>query len=151
MNPDVKFMQEAIKEAKKAELIDDVPIGAVIVKEGKIIARAYNKREKNQDATAHAEILAIKKACKKLNSWRLDDCTLYVTLEPCPMCAGSMILSRMKRVVYGAYDPKGGCVESCLNMYDHNGFNHYPEYKGGVLEEECSLLLKEYFKKKRSK
>ena len=151
MNQDIVFMKEAIKQAKKAELIDDVPIGAVIVKDGVIIARAYNKREKLKDATAHAEVLAIQKACKKLNSWRLDECTIYVTLEPCPMCAGSMILSRMKRVVYGAYDPKGGCVESCLHMYEHNGFNHYPEYKGGVLEEECSNLLKEYFKKKRVK
>ena len=151
MNDDILFMKEAIKQAKKAELIDDVPIGAVIVKDGVIIARAYNKREKLKDAIAHAEILAIQKACRKLNSWRLDGCTLYVTLEPCPMCAGSMILSRMKRVVYGAYDPKGGCVEICLHMYDHNGFNHYPEYKGGVLEEECSNLLKEYFKKKRQK
>ncbi|MDD6468241.1 MAG: tRNA adenosine(34) deaminase TadA [Erysipelotrichaceae bacterium] len=151
MNQDERFMKEAIKEAYKAYKIDDVPIGAVIVKDNQIIARAYNKREKLQDATAHAEVLAIHKACKKLNRWRLDDCTIYVTLEPCPMCAGSMILSRMKRVVYGAYDSKGGSVESCLHMYDHNGFNHYPDYKGGVLEEECSQILKEYFKQKRNK
>lgn len=151
MDQDILFMKEAIKEAKKAKAIDDVPIGAVIVKDGRIIARSYNKREKLKDATAHAEVLAIQKACKKLDNWRLDDCTLYVTLEPCPMCAGSAILSRIKKVVYGAYDPKGGCIESCLHMYEHNGFNHYPEYKGGVLEEECSNLLIEFFKKKRQK
>ncbi len=122
---DEKYMKAAIKEALKAELIDEVPIGAVIVHDGKIIARAHNLRETKQRSTAHAEILAIEKACKKLNSWRLEGCTLYVTLEPCPMCSGAILQSRIERVVYGAKDPKGGCIESCMQMYDIKGFNHY--------------------------
>lgn len=144
-----KFMKEAIKEAKKAQLKGEVPIGAVIVKDDKIIARAHNLRENKQVSTAHAEILAIEKACKKLNTWRLNDCTLYVTLEPCAMCAGATILSRIDHVVYGAKDAKGGCVESCLEMYKQEGFNHYPTFIPGVLEKDCSSLLSEFFKNKR--
>lgn len=146
---DELFMLEAMKQAKKAKLIDEVPIGCVIVKDGCIIARGHNLREKKQISTAHAEIIAIEKACKKLGTWRLEDCDLYVTLEPCPMCSGAILQARIKRVIYGATDPKGGCIESCMNMYEIHGFNHYPEVNSGILEEECSQLLKEFFKKKR--
>lgn len=144
-----KFMIEAIKEAKKAELIDEVPIGCVIVKDDKIIARGHNLRESKQRSTAHAEIIAIEKACRKLKSWRLEGCSLYVTLEPCPMCSGAILQSRIEHVVYGAKDPKGGCMESCMNMYEVKGFNHYPDVIGGVLEDECGSLLKTFFKRKR--
>lgn len=148
---DEKYMKLAIKEAYKAKACDEVPIGAVIVKDGKVIARAHNLREKQQVSIAHAEILVIEKACKKLGSWRLEDCTLYVTLEPCAMCTGATILSRIKHVVYGAKDPKGGCVESCAQLYQQKGFNHYPTFQSGVLEEECAQLLKDFFKEKRLK
>lgn len=144
-----KYMKLAIKEAMKARDIDEVPIGAIIVKDDKVIARAHNLREKKQQATAHAEILAIEKACKKLGTWRLEDCILYVTLEPCAMCTGATILSRIKHVVFGAKDPKGGCVESCIEMYKQQGFNHYPTYESGILEEECSKILSDFFKEKR--
>ena len=144
-----RFMMEAIKQAKKAWDIDEVPIGCVIVKNGKVIARAYNRRESTQQSIAHAEILAIQKACKKLNSWRLDGCDLYVTLEPCPMCAGAILQSRVRTVIYGASDPKGGCIESCMQMYQTKGFNHYPQVVSGVLKEECSGLLTAFFKEKR--
>lgn len=144
-----KFMVEAIKEAKKAELIDEVPIGCVIVKDDKIIARGHNLRESKQRSTAHAEIIAIEKACRKLKSWRLEGCSLYVTLEPCPMCSGAILQSRIEHVVYGAKDPKGGCMESCMNMYEVKGFNHYPDVIGGVLEDECGSLLKTFFERKR--
>lgn len=146
---DNKYMKEALKQAKKAEAIDEVPIGAVIVLDGKIIARAHNLRESKQNSIAHAEILAIQKACKKLGTWRLENCILYVTLEPCPMCSGAILQSRIKRVVYGASDPKGGCIESCMKMYEVEGFNHYPQVTSGVLKEECSELLKNFFKRKR--
>lgn len=146
---DEKYMKEAIKQAKKAESIDEVPIGAVIVHNDKIIARAHNLRESKQNSIAHAEVIAIQKACKKLGSWRLENCTLYVTLEPCPMCSGAILQSRIKRVVYGATDPKGGCIESCMKMYEINGFNHYPDVTSGILKDECSELLKNFFKKKR--
>lgn len=144
-----KFMREAIKEAKKAELIDEVPIGCVIVKDDKIIARGHNLRESKQRSTAHAEIIAIEKACRKLKSWRLEGCSLYVTLEPCPMCSGAILQSRIEHVIYGAKDPKGGCMESCMNMYEVKGFNHYPDVIGDVLEDECASLLKNFFKRKR--
>lgn len=144
-----KYMKLAIKEAMKARDIDEVPIGAIIVKDDKVIAKAHNLREKKQQATAHAELLAIEKACKKLGTWRLEDCILYVTLEPCAMCTGATILSRIKHVVFGAKDPKGGCVESCIEMYKQQGFNHYPTYESGILEEECSKILSDFFKEKR--
>lgn len=146
-----KWMKEAIKQAKKAAQKDEVPIGCVIVKDDQIIARAYNKREMKQSSTAHAEILAIEKACKKLGSWRLEDCDLYVTLEPCPMCSGAIIQSRIRNVIFGAYDPKGGCMGSNMNINDVRGFNHYPDIEGGILQDECSRLLKEFFKAKRKK
>lgn len=146
-----KWMQEAIKQAKKAAQKDEVPIGCVIVKDDQIIARAYNKREMKQCSTAHAEILAIEKACKKLGSWRLEDCDLYVTLEPCPMCSGAIIQSRIRNVIFGAYDPKGGCMGSNMNINDVRGFNHYPDIEGGILQDECSRLLKDFFKAKRKK
>lgn len=146
-----KWMKEAIKQAKKAAQKDEVPIGCVIVKDDQIIARAYNKREMKQCSTAHAEILAIEKASKKLGSWRLEDCDLYVTLEPCPMCSGAIIQSRIRNVIFGAYDPKGGCMGSNMNINDVRGFNHYPDIEGGILQDECSRLLKEFFKAKRKK
>lgn len=143
-------MREALKEARKAYREDEVPIGAVVVLDGKVIARAHNQREARQSAIRHAEITAIEKACRKRKSWRLDDCDLYVTLEPCPMCAGACIQARIRHVYYGAYDPKGGSVETSLKMYQVTGYNHYPEATGGILEEECAALLKDYFKGKRS-
>lgn len=146
---DQYFMRQAIREAMKAELLDEVPIGAVIVHDDKIIARGHNLREKKQSSLAHAEILAIEKACKKIGSWRLEDCVLYVTLEPCPMCAGAILQSRIAKVVYGAPDPKGGSVGTCFNLYEIPGFNHYPEVIGGVLHEDCAALLKTFFKRKR--
>lgn len=146
-----KWMKEAIKQAKKAQEKDEVPIGCVIVKDNKIIARAYNKREMKQCSTAHAEILAIEKACKKLGTWRLEGCELYVTLEPCPMCSGAIIQSRIDQVVFGAYDPKGGCMGSNMNITEVKGFNHYPRIEGGLLKDECAKLLKDFFKAKRKK
>ena len=120
-------MKLALKEAQKAFIKDEVPIGAVIVLYGKVIARGYNLRETKQKSTAHAEIVAIEKACKKLGTWRLENCELYVTLEPCPMCAGAILQSRIKKVIYGALDPKGGSIQSVMNMYETKGYNHYPE------------------------
>lgn len=146
-----KYMRQAIKQAMKAYEKDEVPIGCVIVKDDKIIARGYNLRQSKQQSYAHAEMIAIQKACKKLNSWRLEDCELYVTLEPCPMCAGAILQSRIKRVVYGAKDPKGGCIDSCMQMYETKGFNHYPEVLSGILNDECASLLTNFFKEKRAK
>ncbi len=146
---DTKFMKKAIKEALKAEKIDEVPIGAIIVKEDKIIARAFNTVESSFDATCHAEMNVIKKACKKLKSWRLDDCTIYVTLEPCPMCAGAIANARIKRVVFGAYEKKSGSAQSKFPILSDSGLNHNVLFSGGVLEEECSQILKKYFKGKR--
>ena len=143
------FMNIAIKEALKAKAIDEVPIGCIVVKDDKVIARSFNKREKTQDPIGHAEIKTLQKAAKKLNSWRLEDCDLYVTLEPCIMCSGAIIQSRIRRVYFGAYDPKGGAFGSSINVLDANNINHHPEIIGGVLEEECSSLLTNYFKEKR--
>jgi len=144
-------MMLALKEAQKANEIDEVPIGAVIVKDGKVISKAHNLREKNQSATAHAEVLAINKACRKLNSWRLDGCVLYVTLEPCTMCIGASILSRVDGIVFGAKDPKGGSLGSLYDISLIKGFNHYPWVVSGICEEESSVILKEFFKNKRKK
>lgn len=146
---DLKYMKQAIKQAERALAKDEVPIGCVIVKDDKIIARGYNLRQRKQQSIAHAEIMAIQKACRKVGSWRLEGCTLYVTLEPCPMCAGAILQSRIERVVYGAKDPKGGCIESCMKMYETEGFNHYPEVQGGVLEEMCAGMLSDFFRQKR--
>ena len=148
---EIDYMKQALKEAEKAYKEDEVPIGAVIVQNGKIIARGHNIRERKTSALWHAEMAAIDKACRKLGTWHLDDCDLYVTLEPCPMCAGAMIQSRIRNVYYGAYDPKGGSVHSLINLYEVKGYNHYPATKGGILEEECAVLLKRYFKEKRKK
>ncbi len=146
MTADEKFMQEAIKQAKKAEEIMEVPIGCVIVRDGKIIARAYNRRNKDKSALSHAELLAIQKASKKAGDWRLEDCTLYVTLEPCQMCAGAIVQSRMKRVVIGSMNPKAGCAGSIINLLEMEQFNHQVEVVRGVLQEECSILLTGFFK-----
>ncbi|MEH7378231.1 tRNA adenosine(34) deaminase TadA [Neobacillus drentensis] len=148
---DEDFMREAIKEAEKAEELKEVPIGAVIVIEGKVVARAHNLRESEQNAIAHAELLAIDQACKELRSWRLEDATLYVTLEPCPMCAGAIMLSRVKRVVYGAVDPKGGCAGTLMNLLRDERFNHQSEVISGVLEKECGQILSDFFRKIRER
>ena len=144
-----KFMNMAILEAEKAIQKDEVPVGAVIVKDNKVIARAHNLMEKTQLATAHAEILAINKACKKLKSWRLDDCEIYVTAEPCAMCAGAIANARIKKVYFGAYETKSGCAESLYPVLKQNGLNHSCEHEGGIQLEVCSDLLKNYFKGKR--
>ena len=151
MEKDEKFMKIALKEANKSFQLDEVPVGVVIVKDDKIIARGHNLREIKQDPTGHAEIIAIKKASKKLKSWRLIDCTMYVTLEPCSMCAGAIMWSRIKRVVYGAKDIKGGAIGSSFNLFEQKGINHKPEVTSGVLEDEASTLLKDFFKLKRQK
>ncbi|WP_430121860.1 tRNA adenosine(34) deaminase TadA [Neobacillus rhizosphaerae] len=145
-NLDEYFMSEAIKEAKKAEELMEVPIGAVLVMEDRIISRAYNLREREQNAVAHAELIAIEQACREIGSWRLEDATLYVTLEPCPMCSGAIILSRVKRVVYGASDPKGGCAGTLMNLLQDDRFNHQSEVTKGVLESECGQLLSDFFR-----
>lgn len=146
---DEQFMLEAISQAHKAEEIDEVPIGCVIVKDGQIIAKGHNLREKHQSSLAHAEIIAIEQACKQLGTWRLKGCELYVTLEPCPMCSGAILQSRIARVIYGAKDVKGGCIESSMHMYEVSGFNHYPTVTSGILADECSQLLSDFFRKKR--
>ena len=145
---DQYFMRQAIKEAMKAELLDEVPIGAVIVHDDKIIARGHNLREKKQSSLAHAEILAIEKACKKIGSWRLEDCVLYVTLEPCPMCAGAIINARIRRLVFGARDPKSGCFGS-VSDFNALAFNHKPQVVCGVRGEECAQILSAFFQKLR--
>ena len=151
MKTEIKFMKEAIKEAKKAELIDEVPIGCVIVKDDKVIARGHNVRETKKTPLGHAEIIAIDKASKKLGAWRLQDCDIYITLEPCIMCAGAIIQSRIRHVYYGAKDPKGGAIESSINVLEAKNINHHPEITSGLLEEECSNIISQYFKRKREK
>ena len=146
---DIRFMKIALKEAKKAFNEDEVPIGAVIVKDGQVICKSHNKMEKLQKATAHAEILAIEKASKKLKSWRLDGLEMYVTLEPCPMCAGAIVNARIKKVYFGAFEKKSGSAESKFNILSESGLNHKTLYEGGVLEDECSNLIKSYFLTKR--
>ncbi|MBK5231692.1 MAG: nucleoside deaminase [Thermoleophilia bacterium] len=142
-------MALALAEARDAEAAGDVPIGAVIVRDGEVIAAAGNERELRKDATAHAEVLAIRKASKVLGGWRLPDTTLYVTLEPCAMCAGAIILARIPKVVFGAWDPKAGAGGSILDVLAEPGLNHHPEVKGGVLQSECSALLSEFFASRR--
>lgn len=144
-------MQEAISEALKAGQIGEVPIGAVIVVDDQIVSRAHNLRESEQRSIAHAELLAIDKACKTIGSWRLEDAVLYVTLEPCPMCAGAIVLSRVKKVVFGAYDPKGGCAGTLMNLLDDERFNHQSEVVGGVLENQCGELLSQFFRDLRQR
>ena len=144
-----KFMREALKQAKKAYKIGEVPIGCVIVQDGKIIARGYNRRNTDKVTLAHAEIAAIKKASKKTGDWRLEDCTMYVTLEPCQMCAGAIVQSRMKKVVIGCMNPKAGCAGSVLNLLQMQEFNHQVELERGVLEEACSEILSRFFRELR--
>ena len=151
MEQDIYFMQLAIEEAKKAEEIQEVPIGAVIVLDGEVVSSAHNLRETEQRSIAHAELLAIDEACKKLGTWRLENATLYVTLEPCPMCAGGIVLSRVKRVVYGASDPKGGCAGTLMNLLTDERFNHQCEVVSGVMEEECGMLLTNFFRELRNR
>jgi tRNA(adenine34) deaminase len=146
-----QWMQEAISEALKAETIHEVPIGAVIVHEGRIIGRGHNLRETSMDPTAHAEMIAIREASEYLKTWRLLNCTLYVTLEPCPMCAGAIVQSRIVRVVYGTIDPKAGCAGTLMNLLQEDRFNHRVEVINGILREECSSLLTSFFRKLRNK
>lgn len=143
------YMKKALEQASKAEKINEVPIGAVIVKDGKIIAKGYNTRESKHNALCHAEIIAINKACKKLKSWRLSGCELYVTLEPCPMCMGAIINSRIDRVIFGAYDKKTGSCGSVINLNDYP-YNHHPQIVGGVRQEQCASVLSSFFSKLRA-
>ncbi|WP_053368649.1 tRNA adenosine(34) deaminase TadA [Bacillus sp. FJAT-27245] len=145
------FMKEAILEAKKAAAINEVPIGAVLVMAGEIVARAHNLRESGQNAVAHAELLAIDEACRTTGSWRLEGAVLYVTLEPCAMCAGAIVLSRVDRVVYGAADPKAGCAGTLMNLLEESRFNHQCEVVSGVLEAECGGMLSDFFRSLREK
>lgn len=151
MTEDERYMKEAIKQAKKAYALDEVPIGCVIVQDNKIIARGYNRRNTDKNALAHAEISAIKKASKKTGDWRLEDCTMYVTLEPCQMCAGAIVQSRMKKVVIGAMNPKAGCAGSVINILQMKQFNHQVEIENGILEKECADMLSTFFKELREK
>ena len=148
---DEKYMREAIRQARKAYKLDETPIGCVIVHDGQIIGRGYNRRNTDKSPLAHAEISAIKKASRKLGDWRLEECTLYVTLEPCQMCAGAIIQSRVTRVVVGCMNPKAGCAGSVLNLLDVKAFNHQAELTTGVLEEECSALMTGFFRELRER
>lgn len=149
MTQDEKYMKEAIKQAKKAAAIEEVPIGCVIVCENKIIARGYNKRNLKKNTLAHAEIIAMNKASKVIGDWRLEGCTMYVTLEPCPMCAGAIVQARIPRVVIGSMNPKAGCAGSVLNVLQTEGFNHQVELETGVLGMECSEMLSSFFRELR--
>ena len=151
MTQDEKYMKEAIKQAKKAYLLGEVPIGCVIVYQDKIIGRGYNRRTIDKNTLAHAELLAIRKASRKMDDWRLEDCTMYVTLEPCQMCSGAIVQSRMKKVVVGCMNPKAGCAGSILNLLQMKEFNHQVELASGVLEEECSEMMKQFFREMRKK
>lgn len=144
-----KFMKEALRQAKKAAAIGETPVGAVIVRGDKIIARGYNKRETKKNALLHAEIIAINRACKKLRGWRLPECDLYVTLEPCPMCAGAIINSRIVNVYFGAYDKKSGCAGSAADFFKAGLFNHDVKVQGGIMESECASLISGFFKELR--
>ena len=150
LTEDERYMKEAIRQAKKAQALGEVPIGCVIVYEGKIIARGYNRRMVDHTTLAHAEIIAIRKACRKIGDWRLEGCTMYVTLEPCPMCAGAIVQARIPKVVIGCMNPKAGCAGSVLDMLHQPGFNHQVEVESGVLETECSQMLTDFFKKLRT-
>lgn len=147
---DAHWMHQALLEAKKAAALGEIPVGAVIVRDEQVIARAHNRRELDQDAMAHAEVLCIQQACRVLNNWRLSGCTLYVTLEPCPMCSGAIINSRLDRVVYGAKDDKAGCAGSVADLFVMP-FNHTPVIRSGILEEECAAVLSDFFETLRKK
>lgn len=151
MTQNEKYMKAAIREARKAYKLDEVPIGCVIVQQDKIIARGYNRRNTDKNTLAHAELAAIKKASKKTGDWRLEDCTMYVTLEPCQMCAGAIVQSRLGKVVIGSMNPKAGCAGSVLNLLQMKQFNHQVEIESGVLQEECSTMLSEFFQELRGK
>lgn len=150
MNADEKFMRAALKQAEKAAAIGDVPIGCVIVRDGQIIARGYNRRNADKTTLAHAEIIAIRKACKKVGDWRLEDCTIYITLEPCPMCAGAIVQARIPEAVIACMNPKAGCAGSVTDLLTMRGFNHRVNARYGVLEEECRKVLTSFFKELRS-
>ena len=151
LTDDERFMKEAVRQAKKAMALWEVPIGCVIVRDGKIIARGYNRRNTDKNAAAHAEMSAIRKACRKLGDWRLEGCTIYITLEPCQMCAGAIVQARMDRAVIACMNPKAGCAGSVLNILQQEGFNHRVEITKGVLEEECSAMLSGFFKDLRAR
>ncbi|GLC80864.1 tRNA adenosine(34) deaminase TadA [Lacrimispora brassicae] len=151
MTVDEKYMRAAIRQAEKAGAMGEVPIGCVIVFEDKIIARGYNRRTIDKNALSHAEINAIRKACRKVGDWRLEGCTMYVTLEPCPMCAGAIVQARIPKVVMGCMNAKAGCAGSVLDMLHEEGFNHQVETETGVLGEECSQMMKRFFKELREK
>lgn len=151
MDENIKFMKEALKEAKKSYQKDEIPVGAVIVKEGKIIARGHNIKETKTDPTKHAEIIAIQKASKKLQTWRLSGCTMYVTLEPCSMCAGSLIQARIDKVVIGTMDEKTGACGSVLNLLSDYKFNHTVQIETGIMQEECKTILQQFFKELRAR
>ncbi len=148
---DEVYMGLALAEAEKAFRLGEVPVGAVIVHEGKVIAAAHNMRETWKDATAHAEVIAIREACRKLDRWRLSGCTLYVTVEPCPMCGGAIFNSRLERVVFGCRDNKAGAVESLFNILTHPSLNHQPQVIGGLMERECAAVMKRFFEARRNK
>ena len=151
MTEQEKFMREAIRQAKKAYLLEEVPIGCVIVHDGKIIARGYNRRNTDKNTLAHAEITAIRKAAKKLGDWRLEGCTMYITLEPCPMCAGAIVQARVDRVVIGSMNAKAGCAGSVLNLLQEQRFNHQVETTYDVLHDECSQMLSGFFRDLRER
>ena len=150
MPDDQKYMAMALSEARKAAELGEIPIGAVLVLDGEVIAKAHNMRETWQDATAHAETIVIREACKKLNRWRLTGATLYVTIEPCPMCAGAIVMSRISRLVYGSPDSKAGAAESLFNVVNNPALNHMVDVIAGVCSEECTQVMKDFFKKRRS-
>lgn len=149
MTEDERYMRQAITQAKKALKNDDVPIGCVIVRDGKVIARGYNRRNKDRQSLAHAELMAIKRASKIVGDWRLEDCKMYVTLEPCQMCSGAIVQVRIPEVVIGCMNPKAGCAGSVINLLDMAGFNHRVKITKGILENECSKMLTDFFKKMR--
>ncbi len=150
MEESIFFMKEALKEAKKAYIKGEVPVGAIIVKDGKIISRGYNLKETKKDTIKHAEIIAIEKASKKLNAWRLENCDIYVTMEPCPMCMGAIINSRIRKIYYGVPDFKAGACGSVVNLTEYK-FNHIPQYEQNILEDECKNILQRFFKELREK
>ena len=151
MTADERYMREALRQAKKAYALEEVPIGCVIVREDRIIARGYNRRNTDKKTLSHAELIAIRKASRKTGDWRLEDCTMYITLEPCQMCAGAIVQARMGRVVIGAMNPKAGCAGSVLNLLEMPEFNHQAEVERGILEEACSGILTEFFRNLRGK
>lgn len=148
---DEKYMREAIRQARKAYALEEVPIGCVIVYQGKIIGRGYNRRTVDKNTLAHAELTAIRKACRKINDWRLEGCTMYVTLEPCQMCSGAIVQARIPRVVVGCMNPKAGCAGSILNLLDMKEFNHQVDLTVGVLAAECSEMMKQFFRELRER